>query len=298
MDAAQLGDYTCLVWCEEYGTATTLKQVSWQIRHKTNDAIVGRGRIRQNGLDVREPRVVAFGGQFRIFAIGVGGGANIGYLFIDPAQTQSVSETLTAFSTPFTGPWAFFDVALSSTHYCISAAGTGALVEHRTWTQAAPDTLLGSYAPAVLAAPVCISNTYVDTGGLGVNQAFVAFYTFTGTETTLRWTAIAPGGTAVGGLGAQAGFTFSILRTSAFKEYSGSKASVPVLVTTADGTAVVDQYDTQILLYNATAAAPGKSSRARHSRWWCKSTRRSACPSACVQGRPMTERETKDSGCL
>ena len=90
MDAAQLGDYTCLVWCEQYGTSTTNLQVSWQIRHRISDAIVGRGLIRDSGGVVKEPRVVAFGGQFRIYAIGAGGSANLGYLFIDPAQTRRV----------------------------------------------------------------------------------------------------------------------------------------------------------------------------------------------------------------
>lgn len=257
MDAAQLGDYTCTVWCEQYGTAGTSLQVSWQIRHKTSDAVVGRGRIRDSAGTVKEPRVVAFGGQFRIYAIGVGGASNVGYKFIDPASTQNVTETLTAYGGLAAGPYSWLDVALSPATVGLVATRSGAaVVDYSISTQAAPAAVL--FANSVATAGVCghVGLTYIDTGGLGVNQAFIAFYACAGSLTTARWSGLSAAGAviaeAVQLLGSVPG------RFAPFKQYTGSAANWPVLIDGFDGTlATTSNNQVQVIRYDGTTGASG-----------------------------------------
>lgn len=251
VDAAQIGDYTCLVWAEVFGTGGTSRtQVSWQIRHTTSDTLVGRGRIRDGVGSVIEPRVVAFGGQFRIFAIS---GGDIGYLFIDPASTQNVSEALTKYTA--LGTYQFMDVALGPTDFCISATTTAPAVQSFVFTQAAPTVLVG--APAVAAAGACtpVANFYIAGGGGGVGNAFIAVFACGGTLTQLRWFAASTGGAGLGqGVsGALTGVT-TIGRPVAFKGYTGSAAGYPILLDTLNAT---DPFQIIAVTYNGTAAAPG-----------------------------------------
>jgi hypothetical protein len=128
VDAAVLGNYTCVVWCEEYGTAATLKQISWLVRHK-DGTVVGRGRARQNGADVKEPRVVAFSGYFHIYGIT---GGDLGYLRVDPTSTQNVNQLLTVIAA--VGTYVWLDVALSPTQVGITCA-SGTVVDTYVYSQ-------------------------------------------------------------------------------------------------------------------------------------------------------------------
>lgn len=255
MDAAQLGgadedDYTCLVWAEQYGTATSNYQVSWQIRHKTSDALIGRGRIRGTS-QVLEPRVVAFGGQFRIFALVDG---DIGYLWVDPAATQNVAETMTKYTA--VGTYTAFDVALGGTQFCISAASSAPAIQHFLFDQSAPTVLLGAPAAAPPATPNHIGNAYYDTGGAGIGAAFVVFYTCLGSETTIRWYVITTSAVA-SGPGAQAGLAANVRRCFPIKNYEGVYTTCPVLVDSDDGSGSAAGTDVSLVYYDATSAAPG-----------------------------------------
>jgi hypothetical protein len=253
MDAAQLGDYTCTVWCELYGTgAAPNAQVSWQIRHKTSDALVGRGRIRDSAGFVIEPRVVAFGGQFRIFAIGQGGFNRIGYLFIDPAATQAVSESLTLLPGSVGNDTEWFDIALSPTSYCVSAVDNVALqLGHLIFTQAAPTALAFSQYFAVNSTRH-IGNAYMDSGGTGFGTGFVAFYSYAATLATARWSGITTAGAAIPA-GAAALASGNLNRFFPMKDYTGSPTTWPVLVDASDasGTFITS------VVYDTTTASPG-----------------------------------------
>jgi len=253
MDAAQLGDYTCTVWCELYGTgAAPNAQVSWQIRHKMSDALVGRGRIRDSAGFVIEPRVVAFGGQFRIFAIGQGGFNRIGYLFIDPAATQAVSESLTLLPGSVGNDTEWFDIALSPTSYCVSAVDNVALqLGHLIFTQAAPTALAFSQYFAVNPTRH-IGNAYMNSGGTGFGTGFVAFYSYAASLATARWSGITTAGAAIpAGATALAGGNLN--RFFPMKDYTGSPTTWPVLVDASDanGTFITS------IIYNTTTASPG-----------------------------------------
>lgn len=250
-DAAVLGDYTCVVWCEEYGTAATFKQVSWLVRYK-DGSVVGRGRIRRSALDVKEPRVVAFNGFFHLYGLA---GGELGYLRIDPTATQNVAETFTLL-TAVGNIYTWLDVALSTTHLAVSVAdGTAPGVVVFIFTQAASPVLVGApVGVATPGAPVPLSNFFVDTGGSGVNQAFVTFYACAGSTQTLRWFAVTPGAVALGA-GAQV-ITPVVARVVAFKSWAGSKANIPVLIDTFAGATTADQH-VNVVRYDATSAAPG-----------------------------------------
>jgi hypothetical protein len=255
MDAAQLGgadedDYTCLVWAEQYGTSTTNYQVSWQIRHKTSDALVGRGRLRGTSF-VAEPRVVAFGGQFRIFALVDG---DIGYKFIDPASTQNVTETMTKYTA--VGNYTAFDVALGNDQFCISAASSAPAIQHFLFSQAAPTVLIASPAAATPATPNHVGNTYVDTGGGGIGQSFVVFYTCAASETTVRWYSISVAGVGAGP-GAQAGLAANVRRCFPIKNFNGDPGTWPVIVDSDDGSGTPEGTDVSLLSYDAKSASPG-----------------------------------------
>lgn len=189
MDAAQLGDYTCTVWCEQFGTAGSYRQLVWQIRHKTSDAIVGRGRIRNGAAGIiKEPRVVAFNNLFHLYALGVGGASGVGYKAIDPLSTQNVTETMTDL---FTGAYNWFDVAVSSTQVCVSgAAAIG--IDHLVYAQATPTVLAFNQFVATPAAPEHISNVWIPAAG-----RFIAFYACGGSLNTVRWSGITSGGALV-----------------------------------------------------------------------------------------------------
>ena len=195
VDAAQLGDYTCTVWIEKYGVyPNAFSQMMWQIRHKTSDALVGRGRVRDGVTNVvSEPRVVAFGGQFRIFAIS---GGDLGYLFIDPASTQNVADAVTKYTAG--GAFIFMDVAVSPSHFCITGVDTGPAIQSFVLTQAAPTVIVGNPRVVVPGVPRCVGNMYVNAGAAGVQQAFVAFYNCAGSLGTLRWFAVSTAGVSLG----------------------------------------------------------------------------------------------------
>ena len=251
VDSAQIGDYTCIVWAETYGTGGTPRtQVSWQIRHTTSDALVGRGRVRDGVGNVIEPRVVAFGGQFRIFALSNG---DIGYLFIDPASTQNIAESLTKYTA--VGTYQFMDVALGPTDFCISVTSTAPAVQSFVFTQAAPTVLVGAPAVAVAGACTPVANFYIAGGGGGVGNAFIAVFACGGTLTQLRWFAASTGGTGLGqGVsGALTGVT-AIGRPVAFKGYTGSASGYPIFLDTLNAT---DPFQIIAVTYNGTAAAPG-----------------------------------------
>ena len=252
IDSATYNDYTCTVWMEQYGTAATQYQVAWLIRHKTSDAVVGRGRVRAAGgaLQAGFPRVVVFGARFRIYALVNG---DIGYLAIDPMSTQNVNETFTMLTA--LGTYNSFDVALSPTYVCISASLTTPAIQHLTFLQAAPTALVAAPFAAIPANTFCVGNTYIDTGGPGINQAFVVFYVCTGTTQTVRWYATTPAGAATGPA-AQAGFTPAISRVFPMKSYTGSAANWPVLIDATTGGVVTGQ-NVELIRYDATSAAPG-----------------------------------------
>ena len=254
VDAAVLGDYVCVVWCEEYKTfaGSTNSQLGWVIRHRDSDALVGRGSVRSATGGIREPRVVAFGGQFRIFYIDNG---DLARLFIDPLQTQNVTG-----ATVFTalGNILFMDVALSPTHFCISAVSSAPAVQNFIFTQAAPTVLVAAPAAATPANARHVGNTFINTDGLGINQGFVAFYTCVGTETIVRWYVTSPAG-APAEPGASGALTPNVVRCFPLKEYSGSAAAWPVLLDTVGSTPLTLLETTEIhaIKYNATAASPG-----------------------------------------
>lgn len=277
MDAAQLGDYTCTVWCEQYGTAATNLQVSWQIRHKTSDAIVGRGRIRDSAGTVKEPRVVAFGGQFRIYAIGVGGGANIGYLFIDPAQTQNVSEALTALAGSL-GPYAWFDVALSATQVCVSAVAAAG-IDHLLYTQAAPTVLAFNQAVATPSQANHVGNVFINQAG----GRFIAFYTY-GAATTIRWSGITAAGALVAAA-AQALVGPAALRCFPLKDYSGNVNNWPVYIDSGDPALVgvtLFYNRVEVVRYDATSGGSGAMASGSGSSV--------VCSAAIVAGQPISVR--------
>lgn len=224
MDAATLGDYVCTVWCEQYGTAATYKQVSWQIRHRTSDALVGRGRLRDNTTNlVVEPRVVVLNGQFAIYAVASG---DMAYKYIDPASTQNVTETMTKFTA--TGAVLWFDIAFGAGQMGISWVSSTPSITTAIYNTAAPTVLLGAATYALGGAPVCVSNMFVSTGGLGVGNAFIAFYVQVGTGTTLRWAGINTAG--VGIAPAAQLLTPGIVRVNCLKGFTGSAANMPVLL--------------------------------------------------------------------
>ena len=250
IDAAQTGDYTCTVWCERFGTVGPEYQVGWQVRHRTSDALVGRGAFGVVGSSSREPRVVTFGGLFYIFALVDG---DIGRIILDPASTQNVASTFTKITA--VGTYNQMDVALSPAHFCISVTSTAPAVQNFIFTQAAPTVLVGAPFAAIPANATHIGNTYINTGGLGINQAFVAFYVCTGTLQTLRWYVTTPAAAAAGPA-LQAGFTPSLIRVFPLKEHTGSAMLWPVLAdsfigATPDGNNIVG------LAYDATAGATG-----------------------------------------
>ncbi len=250
VDAAQTGDYTCTVWCERFGTVGPEYQVGWQVRHKTSDAVVGRGAFGVVGSNSREPRVVTFGGLFYIFALVDG---DIGRIILDPASTQNVASTFTKITA--VANYNQMDVALSPTHFCISVTSTAPLVRNLIFTQAAPTVLVGGPSVAIPASATHVGNTYIDTGGLGINQGFVAFYVCTGTLQTLRWYVTSPAGVGAGPA-LQAGFTPSLIRVFPLKENTGTATLWPVLAdsfigATPDGNNIVG------LSYDATAGATG-----------------------------------------
>lgn len=249
VDAAQLGEYTCTVWIETWGTGGTPRtQLSWQIRHSTSDAIVGRGRVRDSVGNMAEPRVVAFGGQFRIFALSNG---DIGYLFIDPASTQNIAESLTKYTA--VGTYQFMDVALGPSDFCISATTTAPAVQSFVFTQAAPTVLVG--APFVAAAGACtpVANFYIAGGGGGVGNAFVAFFACGGSAGTLRWFAASTGGTGLGQGNSALTGVVAIGRPVAFKSYTGAASAYPVLLDLQ----TVSGFEITAVAYNGTTAAPG-----------------------------------------
>ncbi len=250
-DAAQLGEYTCVVWVEPYGAAGQA-QVAWQIRHRTSDAIVGRGRIRDSAGVVKEPRVIAFNNQFRIFAIGQGGFARIGYLFIDPTSTQNVSESLTLLPGSVGNNTDWFDIATSPTSYCVSAVDNVALqMGHLIFKFADPTALAFSQYFAV-GVTAHLGNAYIDSGGSGFGTGFVGFYVQSATGTIARWSGITTAGAAIP-VAATAALSWTLRRLFPVKSYSGSPTTWPVLVdaTNASGHLITS------LIYNATAASPG-----------------------------------------
>lgn len=253
VDAAQLGDYTCTVWVEKYGVfPNAYAQVMWQIRHKTSDALVGRGRLRDSVTNViSEPRVVAFSGQFRIYAIS---GGDLGRLFIDPASTQNVAETMTKFTA--VGTYVWLDVALSPTQVCVSAALSTPAIQSFIFNQATPTVAVGFPALGIAGTATPVANFYVDTGGAGVNQAFVVFFACGGSLTTLRWFAVTPAAVSLG-LGAQVLATVSIGRPIAIKDFTGSTATYPLLIDGVQAGGTLANFVVTSVQYNATAAAPG-----------------------------------------
>lgn len=253
VDAAQLGDYTCTVWVEKYGVyPNAYAQVAWQVRHTTSDTVVGRGRLRDSVTNVIiEPRVVAFGGQFRIYAIS---GGDFAYLFIDPASTQNVNETMVKFTAG--GAYTWLDVALSPTQVCVSVADNAPAMRSFIFNQATPTVAVGSPGVGIAGNPTPVANFYVDTGGAGVNQAFVVFFACAGSLTTLRWFAVTPAAASLG-LGAQVLATVSIGRPIAIKDYTGSTANYPLLIDGVQAGGALSNFVVTSVQYNATAAAPG-----------------------------------------
>ena len=249
-DSAVLGEYVCVVWVEQYGTASSNYQVSWQIRHRESDAVVGRGRVRDAAGVVKEPRVVAFGGQFRIWAIS---GGDLGYLFIDPLQTQNVNETVTKFGPGANYVW--LDVALSPTEICISAINTTNAVEHWTGLQATP-TVLTPVGIGIVGPGTPHSTMYVDTGGAGVNRAFVSFFACVGSLGTLRWFATNASTGASLGLSSQVITGITINRPVCLKTWGGSASTVPVLLDAGVGSGVANVVILSVI-YNPTAVSPG-----------------------------------------
>jgi hypothetical protein len=247
VDAAVLGNYTCVVWCEEYGTAATLKQISWLVRHK-DGTVVGRGRARQNGADVKEPRVVAFSGYFHIYGIT---GGDLGYLRVDPTSTQNVNQLLTVIAA--VGTYVWLDVALSPTQVGITCA-SGTVVDTYVYSQnAGTPSFVGVIGTVTPGAPTPVANFYVNTGGLGLNTAFVTFYACAGSTQTLRWFAISTAGAALGA-GAQA-LTPVIARPVAFKDWTGNTNNIPLLIDTIGAT--YSTSNVELVRFDATAAAPG-----------------------------------------
>jgi hypothetical protein len=258
VDSAQLGDYTCTVWIEQYGVfPNSYSQMAWQIRHTTSDAVVGRGRVRDTvTFIVGEPRVVAFGGQFRIYAIS---GGDLAYLFIDPASTQNVNETMTKLTA--VGTYVWMDVALSPTQVCISAALSTPAVQSFIFTQAAPTVLVGAPAVAVAGLPTPVANFYIDAGAVGVQQAFVVFYACAGSYATIRWFAVSTAAVSLGA-GAQALGAVSVGRPVAFKDYAGSAANFPVLIDGSQAGGAAQNIVVTAVRYDGTTAAPGSMASA------------------------------------
>lgn len=249
VDAAVSGDYTCVVWCEQYGTAATFKQVSWIIRHKDGD-IIGRGRIRRNGADVKEPRVVASHSIFHIYGIT---GGDLGYLGIDPTATQNVPEAFTVLAA--TGTYTWLDVVLSPTQIGISVA-SATVVDTYIYTRATTPGFVGVTGTLTPGAPTPVANIYVNTGGAGVNTAFVTFYACAGTVQTLRWLAVDTTAAALG-VGAQA-ITPAIARPVAFKDWAGDPKTIPIFLDTIG--ASHSAASIEMVRYDATTAASGSMS--------------------------------------
>ena len=258
VDAAQLGDYTCTVWVERYGVFPAANaQVAWQIRHKTSDTIVGRGRVRDGVTNViSEPRVVAFGGQFRIYAIS---GGDWAYLFIDPTSTQNVNETMVKYTAG--GAYTWLDVALSPTQVCISVADNAPAMRSFIFNQATPTVAVGTPGVGIAGNPTPVANFYIDTGGAGVNQAFVVFFACAGSYTTLRWFAASTAGASLG-LGAQLLGAVSVGRPVAIKDYAGSAANYPVLIDGVQAGGAPQNFVVTAVRYDGTAAAPGSMASA------------------------------------
>lgn len=251
IDAAGLGDYTCLAWAETYTDSggASRGQICWQIRHKTSDALVGRGRIRSSvaGNSVREARVVAFEGRFHVFGIDTGVGAgSVGRLAVTPTSTQAVNETLADFvDTAVTT----FDVALSPSQFCVTTGNSGAGgLSHWVYDQVAPTVLIGGGSVVTGSTPLNVSNAY-----LVAYDEFVGFCVATGSTNTLRWCRVDPAGT-VGAQGTQA-FASNLLRTFVFKQYDANNDRHPVLVETFG--AAPQDYDVQVVIYDASSGAAG-----------------------------------------
>jgi hypothetical protein len=251
-DAAQTGDYTCTVWCEQVGAGGAARgQIGWQVRHATSDALVGAGAFGAVGSTAFHPRVVTFGGLFYVFALVDG---DIGRVIITPTSTQNVASTMTKITA--VGTYNQMDVALSPTHYCISVSSTAPAIQQFIFTQAAPTVAVGLPFAAVPGVVTHLGNTYIDTGGAGINQGFVVFYVCTGTLNSLRWYVTSPAAVA-SGPAVQAGFTDQIRRVFPVKECTGSASLWPVIADMQTGASTVDGNKIAGLSYDATAASPG-----------------------------------------
>ena len=250
-DAASLGDYVCVVWAESFFTSagTERSQICWQIRHKTSDALVGRGRVRSTvgNESVREPRVVVFGGAFQLFGIDLGVAAgSVGRLAIDPASTQAVNETLANFVDIAVTA---LDVALSPTQFCITTGNSGAGgISHWVYNQATPTALVGGGGVVTGSTVNQVSNAYISD-----SNNFVGFGVAAATTTTLRWVRVSSAG-VLSVQGTQV-FAQDILRVFVFKVFGGNQIKWPVLVETYG--LAPQNYDTQGVTYDWTSGAPG-----------------------------------------
>jgi hypothetical protein len=273
MDAAQLGDYTCTVWCEQFGTAGSYRQLVWQIRHKTSDAIVGRGRIRNGAAGIiKEPRVVAFNNLFHLYALGVGGASGVGYKAIDPLSTQNVTETMTDL---FTGAYNWFDVAVSSTQVCVSGAGAIG-IDHLVYAQATPTVLAFNQFVATPSSAFHISNVWIEAAG-----RFIAFYAYA-PLTTLRWSGITSGGVLVAAA-SQALTTATSLRAFPLKNgNAGNTRALPVLLDSTDPVVtLLSQFSNRIecVIYDYSGGASGTLATV--------GTAALVCEGAIVAGQPI-----------
>ena len=109
------------------------------------------------------------------------------------------------------------------------------------------------------ATPNHVGNAYYDTGGAGIGSAFVAFYTCSGSETTIRWYVITTSAVA-SGPGARAGLAANVRRCFPIKNYEGTYTTCPVLVDSDDGSGSAAGTDVSLLSYDATTAPPGSLS--------------------------------------
>jgi hypothetical protein len=161
-----------------------------------------------------------------------------------------VSETLTDFvDTAVTT----FDVALSTTQFCITTGNSGAGgFSHWVHAQAMPSVLVGGGGVVVGTTLINVTNAWVAAA-----NEFVGFCVASGSTNTLRWCRVSTAG-AVSIQGTQAFAGTNLLRVFVFKEFGGTATRLPVLVETF-ATAAAQDYDTQAVIYDYSSGGAAGS---------------------------------------
>lgn len=250
MDSVGLGDYYLLAWTEGYGDER--QQVVWQVKHK-NGRLIGKGSLYISGADVREPKCMAFAGLFHLFVWADG---DVGYISIDPASTQNVSDTTTPLITP-TGSIAWFDVAINTStddfavFYATDTPDIGISVFATVDFSAVASDVIGTTTSVSH-----LGGAYIPDGGGDFNDCYVLFWVESGSLDELRWWGMDINGISTGAL-SQVMDLASIFRIYPVKEYQDTPSGWPVFLTARPTGAsnTLENYGTFFVAFDATGTS-------------------------------------------